>query len=335
MSAYRYELPGCGPARAATTRTTCSATSGCRSARAPRSVPEDWLALFPSGGALDFESFGLTGFGEPVSYGDSGGIPDGARVGDVVTVAGEDRSLLLTAQGPTVLDPFALALYRHTTTPTGSLSPDVRAGDSPVETTQDEPPTRTADRRRRTTTPTGPTTCSTRCWTSSAPSSRPPPGEAPTVRLATHPGATGVLAGRRRRPGAAARSTPDGGPTCSPATGATPRDGSPVRDRRQGPQLPARRRGRPRPGWATATTRWPSRPTAGSSCSAPASTSPSTTPCAGPGRARTSRATERLTPAAVRGGRAGRAGPGSDSRPRRHATTRSTSAPASAPTTCA
>ena len=30
-------------------------------------------------------------------------------------------------------------------TPTGSLSPDVRAGDSPVETTQDEPPSGAAD----------------------------------------------------------------------------------------------------------------------------------------------------------------------------------------------
>ena len=187
VSAYRYELP---KVRAGSLRDDQDNLLGdlrLPIRKSAAKVSEDWLSLFPSGGALDFQSFGLTDFGEPVSYGDSGGIPDGARVGDVVTVAGEDRSLLLTAQGPTVLDPFALALYRHTMTPTGSLSSDERSGDSPVETTQDEPPTGWQN--------TPPyrdahwpdhlldTVLDEQCAQLTT-----APGEAPTVRLATHPG---------------------------------------------------------------------------------------------------------------------------------------------------
>jgi type VII secretion protein EccB len=113
-------------------------------------VGEDWLDLFPPGAMLDFQQFGLTDFGSPVPYADSDGVPQGARVGDVVTFPGGEtgtRSMLLTAKGPALLDDFALAVYRHTRTPDGRLSQGPRSGGSPVETTQDAAPTPRQDTR--------------------------------------------------------------------------------------------------------------------------------------------------------------------------------------------
>lgn len=86
--------------------------------QAPR-VPREWLDLFPRGGDLDWSSFRLDragkraeGAGEPDS-----GIPREANVGDVLTSA--EGSVLLTADGPIDLDPFALAVYTHIKTPRG------------------------------------------------------------------------------------------------------------------------------------------------------------------------------------------------------------------------
>jgi hypothetical protein len=79
------------------------------SARA-KSVSRAWLALFPSGGALEAESFGLGGVGESVAYGGPGtGVPGRARVGD--HLVGEEGEFLLTEEGPAPLDPFALAVH--------------------------------------------------------------------------------------------------------------------------------------------------------------------------------------------------------------------------------
>jgi type VII secretion protein EccB len=107
-------------------------------------VGEDWLDLFPPGAMLDFEQFGLAEFGTPVPYQESDGVPPDARVGDLVTYPAGDggtRSMLLTVKGPALLDDFALAVYRHTRTPQGRITQGERAGDSPVETTQDAAPT--------------------------------------------------------------------------------------------------------------------------------------------------------------------------------------------------
>jgi ESX secretion system ATPase EccB len=102
-------------------------------------VPEQWLDLFPSGGALDWESFGLTGFGEPAPDAGALGVPDGARVGDVLT--SDEGSLLLTRDGPAELTDFALAVYRHVPTPRGRLTAGShRSGDAPLERIVDAPP---------------------------------------------------------------------------------------------------------------------------------------------------------------------------------------------------
>jgi type VII secretion protein EccB len=74
-------------------------------------VSSDWLRLWPVGGALDFETFGIDGAGEPASYaGGSSGIPAKARVGDIVTTPGE--SVVLAPKGPVPLDAFSLAVLR-------------------------------------------------------------------------------------------------------------------------------------------------------------------------------------------------------------------------------
>lgn len=101
-------------------------------------VPEEWLALFPTGGDLDWKAFGLTGLGDPVAGAGSSGVPSGARVGDVVST--DSESMLLTADGLTKLDPFALAVYRHSPTPDGRLTPAPRRGGAPVEWTVDTLP---------------------------------------------------------------------------------------------------------------------------------------------------------------------------------------------------
>lgn len=117
--AYRYQLPDDEDVRDALLSalglpTTVDATA----------VPQEWLGLFPTGGALDWSSFDLEGEGDPVSYADAGsGLPADVVVGDVVRTPGE--SLLLTAQGPAPLDDFAAAVY-------STLAPPHRPG-GPVE----------------------------------------------------------------------------------------------------------------------------------------------------------------------------------------------------------
>lgn len=78
-------------------------------------VSDSWLALFPAGGALDLDSFGLGArVGQKVSYAGRSGIAPDARVGDFVTVKSTGRVFLLTADGPAPLDPFAAAIYTTT-----------------------------------------------------------------------------------------------------------------------------------------------------------------------------------------------------------------------------
>jgi type VII secretion protein EccB len=102
-------------------------------------VPPGWLDLFPSGAPLSRAGFRLTGAGDDAEDPDSGIVPEGVDVGDLLTTRGsEDGALLLTEDGPVPLDPFALAVYRFSPTPSGS---------APREVTVDEPP---ALRRGRT-----------------------------------------------------------------------------------------------------------------------------------------------------------------------------------------
>ncbi|HYF74291.1 MAG TPA: type VII secretion protein EccB [Nocardioides sp.] len=93
-------------------------------ALAPR-VPRAWIDLFPSGAALDWRSFGLTGAGGRPATWDAAGVPASARVGDVL-VDTTGRAVLLTVDGPADLDPFASVVYAHSTVPGGGAPAVVR-----------------------------------------------------------------------------------------------------------------------------------------------------------------------------------------------------------------
>lgn len=108
--AYRYSLP---PEVEAD---PLLAALGLPITAAARVVPERWLRLFPSGGALDFASLGLHGYGDPAPGQGPGGLPAGSRIGQVVTTDGEHLQVL-TAAGPAALDPFARAVYEYADRP--------------------------------------------------------------------------------------------------------------------------------------------------------------------------------------------------------------------------
>lgn len=136
--AYRYRLSDGGGKGDAGDVDNLLDELGLPPRSAALEVPEQWLALFPAGGDLDWSSFAVSGFGDPVADRGTLGIPRDARVGDVLTAGGE--SLLLTADGPTELSDFALAVYRHTSSPAGPLATAPRSGNEPVEFDVDSPP---------------------------------------------------------------------------------------------------------------------------------------------------------------------------------------------------
>ena len=136
LGAYRYRLPETKhQQRVGDDQDNMLDELGLPSRTAAVRVPEEWLALFPAGGDLDWQAFGLTGLGDPVEDAGDFGVPAGARIGDVVTT--DSESLLLTAKGPTEMTDFALTIYRHIPTPTGRLTPAPRRGGAPTEWTVD------------------------------------------------------------------------------------------------------------------------------------------------------------------------------------------------------
>lgn len=176
-----------------------------------------WLDLFPEGGSLALATFGLHRPGTSPSYADRPGVPPGARVGDVLTAP--DGSLLLTADGPARLDPFALAVLRASANASGRPLGRRRLGGGPRETpvpflppvAQAPPPWAPAHWPDRLLAPVRGEPCA---------ELRTAPGREPVVELATDPSpvasAAGLGAGRRSvsvaaGQGALVRSGPRGG----------------------------------------------------------------------------------------------------------------------------
>ena len=83
-------------------------------------VPSQWLNLWPAGGDLSWQSFGISGsaYGKPVSYAGQIHVPQG-RVGDLVQVG--DVGYLLGPAGPIRLTTFAQGVYEASTPPTGGF----------------------------------------------------------------------------------------------------------------------------------------------------------------------------------------------------------------------
>lgn len=101
--ARRYALPPGDPGRADALLRELGFPGGGADA-AP--VPRDWLALFPRGGDLTVEAFGLEGLGAPAPS-----QPQGVPVGHHVTTGG--GGLLVDDRGRLQpLTPFALAVWR-------------------------------------------------------------------------------------------------------------------------------------------------------------------------------------------------------------------------------
>lgn len=106
-------------------------------------VPRDWLALFPTGAALDLESLQLDSFGEPPSVAPPEEAAD-ALVGDVLETDAGAR-YLVTDEGPVRLGEFAAALYVNlaqpgdrevTRHPVSTAPPQTRAEDEFLEETR-------------------------------------------------------------------------------------------------------------------------------------------------------------------------------------------------------
>ena len=93
-------------------------------------VPDDWITLFPRGGALGLETFGLTPgvVGDRTDQAGTNGIPGKARIGDLLHFG--DVYYVLLPDGTLRLDAFSLAVYR------GSYP----RGESPTERPLDGPP---------------------------------------------------------------------------------------------------------------------------------------------------------------------------------------------------
>jgi type VII secretion protein EccB len=111
-AAHSYRLPG---RRAAGTADSMLDLLGLPDTSQAVRVSADWLSLFPAGGALAWESFGIVDAGRRVSYARDAKLPPAVRVGDVVETS--TASWVLLDTGPARLDDFADAIYRSLPAP--------------------------------------------------------------------------------------------------------------------------------------------------------------------------------------------------------------------------
>jgi len=83
-------------------------------------VPSQWLDLWPAGGDLSWQSFGIaaSAYGKTVSYGGQIHVPQG-QVGDLVQVG--ETGYLLGPDGPIRLSAFALGVYQASSPPSGGF----------------------------------------------------------------------------------------------------------------------------------------------------------------------------------------------------------------------
>lgn len=127
--AYRYELPTL-PGLDNLLRDL-----GLPIRESATSVPAEWLDLFPAGGPLTADSFGLERFGEASPQAGRGGLPDSAKVGDYYEIDGE--LTVLTTDGPTVLSDFARAVYLRIRLPKPATDLGLA---EPADVLQEDPP---------------------------------------------------------------------------------------------------------------------------------------------------------------------------------------------------
>jgi len=109
--AHRYLLP-----RDAGARDNMLTALGLQAGAYATEVSDTYLGLFPTGGDLAASSLGLDDLGDPAPYATAeSNLPSGSRIGDIVTYDG--GALLLGADNPIDLDPFAQAVYANVAAP--------------------------------------------------------------------------------------------------------------------------------------------------------------------------------------------------------------------------
>ncbi len=94
-------------------------------------VPRQWLDLFTPGAPLTLASLGLDAdrIGRSPAQA-APGVPDGARVGDLVVV-GDTTYLVTDEPVATELDPFSLAVYQNLQKPRGFTASEIEADTRP------------------------------------------------------------------------------------------------------------------------------------------------------------------------------------------------------------
>lgn len=131
--AYRYPLPTDGGALDNTL-----GELGLPSSIYATPVSDQWLALFPLGGALSWNSFAIPNAGQVAAYaGGSSGLRPDAKIGDLIGL-GDGSAVVLTKDGPAPLTDFALAVYRwlpkpHTPKVYGAEAINYRRAPRPYE----------------------------------------------------------------------------------------------------------------------------------------------------------------------------------------------------------
>ena len=92
----------------------------------PVVVDEEWLNLFPLGGALEESSFGVTRNGQPVPYADTGTDLSRHRIGDLL-LSSDGTYYLLGDEQPQTLGDFAGMVYDVVGSTATQLDGDLRA----------------------------------------------------------------------------------------------------------------------------------------------------------------------------------------------------------------
>lgn len=108
--AYAYPVPGDAEVRGRILNAVAAETT-------PRVVPDQWITLFPPGGALTLKTFGIKPDQYGVGLSGDDAIPEapGAKVGDLLDYSG---TLYVIAPGQVVqLDEFARQVYLNLTVP--------------------------------------------------------------------------------------------------------------------------------------------------------------------------------------------------------------------------
>ena len=260
--AYAYPVPA-GPAQS---RIVSEVTG--QDLKQAEPVPDQWITLFPSGGALALRTFELDTRDLASRWPLRGQIPGGgkARVGDLLTVNGADY--LMTPNGTRKLDPFSEKVYRSLQLPQSRTAKTFKAAQLPsginIPTAESLPganwptevpaPAAPRDSSAPSSTPREVSRASSWPRPTSTPRPRPPASASTT---STGPSTPAAVRSCSRAPG-----PPQAPPArCSSTPGATPTPSAPGRRPTSSATAGSTRSSYPRTGSTSSSPACPSRST--------------------------------------------------------------------------